>query len=165
MTPHLLDYYEKELRFIREMGVEFAKRYPKIAANLDLGSTECSDPYVERLLEGFAFLTARIQLKMDAEFPRFTQHLLEIVYPHYLAPLPSMMIVQINPDFQGGITEEGFILPRGAKIFSKTMGGGRSRCEFQIAHEVNVRPIQIKEAVYLPLGQIPNYPGLNIKTL
>lgn len=165
MTPHLLDYYEKELRFIREMGVEFAKCYPKIAANLDLGSTECSDPYVERLLEGFAFLTARIQLKMDAEFPRFTQHLLEIVYPHYLAPLPSMMIVQINPDFQGGITEEGFILPRGAKIFSKTMGGGRSRCEFQIAHEVNVRPIQIKEAVYLPLGQIPNYPGLNIKKI
>lgn len=165
MTPRLLDYYEKELRFIREMGFEFAKRYPKIAANLDLASTECSDPYVERLLEGFAFLTARIQLKMDAEFPRFTQHLLEIVYPHYLAPLPSMMIVQINPDYKGGITEDGFTLRRGAKIFSKSVGGGRSRCEFQIAHEVNVSPIRVKEAAYLPLGQVPNYPGLNAKKI
>lgn len=164
MTPRLLDYYEKELRFIREMGFEFSKRYPKIAGNLDLGSAECSDPYVERLLEGFAFLTARIQLKMDAEFPRFTQHLLEIVYPHYLAPLPSMMIVQINPDLQGGITEEGFTLQRGVKIFSKA-NGGRSRCEFQISHDVRVWPIQVKEAIYLPLGQIPNYSGLNTKKI
>lgn len=165
MTPRLLDYYEKELRFIREMGFEFSKRYPKIAANLDLGSTECSDPYVERLLEGFAFLTARIQLKMDAEFPRFTQHLLEIIYPHYLAPLPSMMIVQVNPDYKGGVTEEGFVLQRGSKLFSRAAGGGRSRCEFQIAHEVKVWPIQIKDSVYLPLGQVPVYPGLNIKEI
>ncbi|MCB1986056.1 MAG: type VI secretion system baseplate subunit TssF, partial [Nitrosomonas sp.] len=69
-TPRLLEFYEKELRFIREMGVEFSKRYPKIAAGLDLGSAECADPYVERLIESFAFLTARIQLKMDAEYPR-----------------------------------------------------------------------------------------------
>ncbi len=165
MTPRLLDYYEKELRFIREMGFEFAKRYPKIAANLDLGSTECSDPYVERLLEGFAFLTARIQLKMDAEFPRFTQHLLEIVYPHYLAPLPSMMIVQINPDYKGGITEAGFVLNRGTKFFSRAVGGGRSRCEFKIAHEVNVWPIRVREAVYLPLGQVPVHPGLHTKKI
>lgn len=165
MTPRLLDFYEKELRFIREMGFEFAKRYPKIAANLDLGSTECSDPYVERLLEGFAFLTARIQLKMDAEFPRFTQHLLEIIYPHYLAPLPSMMIVQVNPDYKGGITEEGFVLQRGARLFSRAVGGGRSRCEFQVAHEVNVWPIQVKEAAYLPLGQVPTYSGLNTKKI
>lgn len=165
MTPRLLDYYEKELRFIREMGFEFAKRYPKIAANLDLGSTECSDPYVERLLEGFAFLTARIQLKMDAEFPRFTQHFLEIIYPHYLAPLPSMMIVQVNPDYKGGITEDGFSLPRGTRLFSRAAGGGRSRCEFQTAHAVNVWPIQVKEAVYLSLGQVPVYPGLNTKKI
>lgn len=165
MMPRLLDYYEKELRFIREMGFEFAKRYPKIASNLDLGSAECSDPYVERLLEGFAFLSARIQLKMDAEFPRFTQHLLEIVYPHYLAPLPSMMIVQINPDLQGGIPEEGFKLRRGTKIFSKAIKGGRSRCEFRISHDVNVWPIQVKEAEYFPLGQVPNFTNLNTKKI
>jgi|CXWL01.1.fsa_nt_gi type VI secretion system protein ImpG len=163
MTPRLLEFYEKELQFIREMGFEFSKRYPKIAANLDLGSTECSDPYVERLLEGFAFLTARIQLKMDAEFPRFSQHLLEIVYPHYLAPLPSMMIVQIQPDHKGGITEEGFVLQRGTKLFSRASGGGRSRCEFKTAHEVRAWPIQVKEATYLPLGQVPVFNGLDIR--
>jgi len=63
MDPRFLDYYERELQFIREMGREFARAYPAIGARLDLDSMECADPYVERLLEGFAFLTARIQLK------------------------------------------------------------------------------------------------------
>ena len=76
--------------YVREMGGEFAREFPKIAGRLGLETFECADPYVERLLEGFAFLAARVQLKIDAEFPRFTQHLLEIVYPHYLAPMPSM---------------------------------------------------------------------------
>lgn len=162
MTPRLLEFYEKELQFIREMGVEFSRRYPKIAAGLDLGSAECADPYIERLIESFAFLTARIQLKMDAEYPRFTQHLLEIVYPHYLSPLPSMMVVQFNPDIKGGVAENGFLLPRNTKLVSKIVGG-RSRCTFQTAHNLTVWPIQIKEAGYLPLGQVSVYCGSNQK--
>lgn len=165
MTPRLLEFYEKELQFIREMGMEFSRRYPKIAAGLDLGSTECADPYVERLIESFAFLTARIQLKMDAEFPRFTQHLLEIVYPHYLAPLPSMMIIQINPDLKGGVTEEGFLLPRHTKLLSRTVGGGRSRSEFRTAHDIKIWPIHIKDAAYLPLGQVSTYIDSNQKEI
>ncbi len=94
MDPKLLELYEQELAFVRDMGGEFAKEFPKIASRLDLGSTEVADPYVERLLEGFAFLTARIQLKMEAEFPTFTQSLLQMVYPHYLGPTPSMAVVQ-----------------------------------------------------------------------
>jgi type VI secretion system protein ImpG len=118
MDPRLLKRYNEELRFIREMGVEFAQRYPKIAGRLDLGENECADPYVERLLEGFAFLTARIQVKMDAEFPKFTQHLLEMVYPHYLAPTPSVAVVRFDPDLNGGVTEEGFKLPRHTELRS-----------------------------------------------
>lgn len=68
MHPEMLKYYEKELQFVRGMGKEFAERYPGVAERLDLGGFECADPYVERLLEGFAFLSARIQLKLDAEF-------------------------------------------------------------------------------------------------
>src|SRR3984885_12016042 len=98
MDPRLLRLYENELAFIRDMGSEFAAEYPKIAGRLDLGNIEVADPYVERLLEGFAFLAARIQLKMAAEFPTFTQSLLQMVYPHYLAPTPSMAIVKITPD-------------------------------------------------------------------
>lgn len=163
MNPRHLEYYQKELQFIREMGAEFAQRYPKIAAALDLGGTECADPYVERLLESFAFLTARIQLKMDAEFPRFTQHLLEIVYPHYLAPLPSMTVVQFQPDLSGGVTEDGFVLPRHTRLFSRSSVKGRSKCEFQTAHEITLWPIQLDEASYLPLGEALRYAGSDIK--
>ena len=92
MDARLLDYYNRELRFMREMGAEFAEEFPKIAGRLGLDGFDCTDPYVERLLEGFAFMAARIQLKVDAEFPDFTQHLLNVVYPNYAAPTPSMVI-------------------------------------------------------------------------
>ena len=64
----------------------------KIAGRLGLEGMECSDPYVERLLEGFAFLAARVQLKIDSEFPRFTQHLMEMVFPGFISPVPAMAI-------------------------------------------------------------------------
>ncbi|MCK5189543.1 MAG: type VI secretion system baseplate subunit TssF, partial [Methylococcales bacterium] len=163
MNPRLLEYYQQELQFIREMGAEFAQHYPKIASALDLGGTECADPYVERLLESFAFLTARIQLKMDAEFPRFTQHLLEIVYPHYLAPLPSMTIVQFQPDLKGGLTEEGFVLPRHTRLFSQGGVKERSKCIFRTAHELSLWPIQLEEANYLPLGEALRYADSDVR--
>jgi len=114
-------------------------------------------------LEGFAFLTARIQLKMDAEFPRFTQHLLEMVYPHYLAPLPSMTIVQCNPDLKGGVTEVGFVLPKDTRLFSTTDIKGRTRCEFRTAHELQLWPLQLVEASYLPLGPAQRYASSGLK--
>ena len=157
MNLQMIEYYQKELQFIREMGMEFSKQHPKIAAGLDLGRTECADPYIERLLEGFAFLTARIQLKMDAEFPRFTQHLLEMVYPHYLAPLPSMTIVQFTPDLKGGVTEAGFVLPKNTRLVSTTEIKGRAKCEFRTAHELNLWPLQLTDAAYLPLGPALRY--------
>ena len=86
MDPRLLRYYNQELQHLREMGAEFARQFPKIAGRLGMNGIEVADPYVERLLEGTGFLAARIQLKLDAEFPRFTQRLLEMLHPHYLAP-------------------------------------------------------------------------------
>ena len=79
MDHRLLSYYNRELQYLRELGGEFARQFPKIAGRLGLEAFECADPYVERLLEGFAFLAARVQLKIDAEFPRFTEHLLALV--------------------------------------------------------------------------------------
>src|SRR5210317_1724485 len=98
MEPRLLKYYNRELQHVRELGAEFAQAYPKIAGRLGLEEFECADPYVERLLEGMAFLAARVQLKLDAQYPQFSQHLFEIVYPHFLAPTPSMAVVQMQPD-------------------------------------------------------------------
>src|SRR3954452_7594168 len=112
MDRRLLHYYNRELQYLRELGGEFAKQFPKIAGRLGLDAFECADPYVERLLEGFAFLAARVQLKIDSEFPRFSGHLLEMVYPHYLAPTPSMAIVQLQPSLRQGVLTEGFNVPR-----------------------------------------------------
>ena len=79
MDRRLLSHYDRELAYLRELGAEFAQEYPKVAGQLGLSSAACSDPHVERLLEGFAFLAARVQLAIDAEFPRFTEQLLDLI--------------------------------------------------------------------------------------
>src|SRR5437763_3513458 len=118
MDPRLLRYYNRELQYVREMGAEFAREFPKIAGRLGLETFECVDPYVERLLEGFAFLTARVQLKLDSEFPRFTENLLETVYPTYLAPTPSMCIAQFQHDQAEAGLADGYVIPRGTVLRS-----------------------------------------------
>jgi len=148
MDPRLLEYYNRELRFMREMGGEFAREYPKIAGRLGLESFECADPYVERLLEGFAFLAARVQLKIDAEFPTFTQHMLEMVYPHYLAPTPSMAVVELHPDLGEGALAEGFDVPRNTVLRSTIGKGEQTSCEYRTAHEVCLWPMELTAAEY-----------------
>ena len=107
MDTRLLAHYESELAFLRDMGAEFAQAYPKIASRLGMEGLEVLDPYVERLLEGTAFLSARVQLALEMQFPAFTSNLLEIVYPHFLAPVPSMMIVGLEPDIGNAAVKEG----------------------------------------------------------
>ncbi len=123
MDTRLLKHYEGELAYMRDMGAEFAAAYPKIAGRLGMEGIEVLDPYVERLLEGVAFLSARVQLELELEFPQFTSHLLEIVYPHYLAPTPSMMIAQFEPDVANSAIKSGHVLPRHTKLRSKLMDG------------------------------------------
>ena len=149
MDPRLLTYYSRELQHIREMCAEFAKDYPKIAGRLGLEGIEVADPYVERLLEGFAYMAARVQLKVDAEFPRFSKHLLEIVYPHYLAPTPSMAMVQFTPDLSEAISDEGFLVPRGTALRSIMGKGDQTACEYRTAHDVTLWAIELAEAEYL----------------
>ncbi|WP_285446698.1 type VI secretion system baseplate subunit TssF [Xanthomonas sp. fls2-241-TYG-148] len=149
MDPRLLPYYSRELQHVRDMGAEFAREYPKIAGRLGLDAFECADPYVERLLEGFAFLAARVQLKLDAQYPVFTQHLLEMVYPHYLAPLPSMAVVQLQPDLKDSGLAAGVAVPRHSALRSLIGAGERTACEFRTAHAVTLWPLQLAEAKYL----------------
>jgi type VI secretion system protein ImpG len=149
MDPRLLKYYNRELQYIREMGGEFAGEYPKIAARLGLDGFECADPYVERLLEGFSFLAARVQLKLDAEFPRFTQHLLEMVYPHSLSPTPSMVIAQYQPNTEEAGLAEGFTVPRNLAMRSLLGKGEQTPCEYRSAHAVQLWPLEISGAEYL----------------
>ncbi|MEO8807631.1 MAG: type VI secretion system baseplate subunit TssF [Burkholderiaceae bacterium] len=161
MDPNLLRHYNEELAHLREVGAEFALEFPKIAARLSLDGLEVSDPYVERLLEGFAFLAARIQLKLDAEHPRFVQHLLETVYPGFLSPVPSMMIARMRPDPLDPNLQRGFVVKRGSALASEQLRGQNTRCEFRTAHDVTLWPIEITSAQYfsfapdLPLAKLP----------
>ena len=95
MRDELLGYYERELIFLRRMGAEFAKKYPKIAARFLLDEEKIEDPHVERIIEAFALLSGRIGLKLDDELPEITESFLNVLYPHYLAPIPSMAIAEI----------------------------------------------------------------------
>src|SRR4051812_23888829 len=128
MDPRLLRHYNQELLHLREMGAEFAEQFPKIASRLRIDGLEVSDPYVERLLEGFAFLTARIQLKLEAEFPRFTERMVEVLYPHFLAPIPSMLIAQLKPDLGDAGLASGVTISRGSMMRSLPPKGGATEC-------------------------------------
>ncbi len=162
MDRRLLERYTRELQFIREMGGEFAREFPKIAGRLSLDEFECADPYVERLLEGFAFLAARVQLKHDAEFSRFTQHLLEMVYPHYLSPVPSMAVVQLEPDRGEGSLAEGFTVPRGAVLRSPLGKGDQTPCEYRTAHDVSLWPLELQAAEYFTHARDPGRGGASL---
>jgi type VI secretion system protein ImpG len=161
MDRRLLRYYNRELQHVREMGGEFAREFPKIAARLSLDGMACADPYVERLLEGFAFLAARVQLKLDAEFPRFTQSMLDTIYPHYLTPTPSMVVVQFHPDLTEGGLAEGFVIPRDTALRGQLGKGEQTACEYRTAHDVTLLPLQVVEAQYytreLASLEVPGY--------
>jgi len=151
MDERLLNLYNIELRHLREMAGEFAREYPKIAGRLALdrdAKEACPDPYVERLLEGFAWLAARVHLKLDAEFPRFTQALLETIYPHYLSPVPSMAVVRFEIDAQQPALAAGVPIPRGTSLKSNLGKGERTPCMFQTAHDVKLLPLRVLEARY-----------------
>jgi len=167
MDPRLLRYYNQELQHLHEMGAEFAQQFPKIAARLGMDGIEVTDPYVERLLEGVGFMAARVQLKLDAEFPRFTQRLLEIIYPNFLAPTPSMLIAQFRPLLTETNLATGFTVPRGSSMRSQMGKGDSTACEFRTAQDVTLWPIELASAEYfsfapdLPLNALPV--GQNVK--
>lgn len=151
MDKRFLGLYNEELQFIREQSGEFAAAYPKIAGRLALdreGKEICPDPFVERLLEGFAFLTARVRHKFDAGFPRFTQGLLETIYPHYLCPTPSMLVARFEAELADGALVGGFKIPRGTTLRALPGKNERTACEFRTAHDATLWPLRLSEAQY-----------------
>ena len=137
----LLLYYERELRFIRRLASEFAEKYPEVAGRLLLESTKCEDPHVERLIEAFAMLTARVHLRLDDDFSEISDALLGILYPHYLRPVPSMTVVQLTVDQDAGSIEGGFHVERGSLLHSRSVEG--VRCCFRTAYSAQLFPIEV----------------------
>jgi type VI secretion system protein ImpG len=144
MRDDLLLYYERELTFLRQMGAEFSARYPKVASRLVLEEDKCEDPHVERMLEAFAFLAARVHLKIDDEFPEITEALLGILYPHYLRPIPSMTVAQFHMDPEQAPPATGLKLERGAALSSRPVNG--VPCKFRTCYDVAFWPVEVAEA-------------------
>lgn len=147
MDSQFLNYYERELQFIKEMGAEFAKEYPKVASRLALDGSEVQDPYVERLLEGFAFLTARLQLRMDAQYPRFLQSLFQQIFPAYLAPRPSATVVNFALDPKAGL-EGSLGLPKGTRLRASKGPADQTACEFVTTQSCELVPVALESVEY-----------------
>lgn len=149
MNSKLISYYSKELRYLRDMGQEFADQYPKVAARLKITENETPDPYVERLLEGVAFLTARTQLKIDAEYPKFVRRILEVVYPQFLYPIPASTIVKFDTSNHYNVSvinklKRGYqfeSLP--IELPSATLG-----CQFSVTQDTELTPINLESSLY-----------------
>ena len=144
MRDELLGYYERELAFMRHMGAEFAQKYPKIAARLQIESDKCEDPHVERMIEAFAFLAGRIHLKIDDQFPEVTESFLNVLYPHYLAPIPSMSIVQFALDTAQGALTTGYAIERGTTLYSRPIQG--TPCRFRTCYPAMLWPVEVATA-------------------
>jgi type VI secretion system protein ImpG len=144
MRDELLGYYERELIFLRRMGAEFAQKYPKIAARLHLDEEKIEDPHVERMIEAFAFLSGRIGLKLDDELPEITESFINLLYPHYLAPIPSMAIAQFSFGSENDKLTAVQRLERGARLNSRPVDG--TPCRFRSAYDVDLAPLILESA-------------------
>ena len=152
MRDDLLHYYEQELGYLRRAGAGFAERYPKVASRLLLEPTRCADPHVERLLEAFAFLAARVHLKLDDDFSQISEALLSVIYPQYLRPVPSLSVAEFRlaPE-QAGLTK-GHAIPRGAALYSKPVGG--TPCRFRTCYDTTLWPVTVTGAQWRTPDQL-----------
>src|SRR3954451_23112618 len=152
MRDELLLYYERELDYLRKSAAQFAEKHPKVASRLVLEPTKCEDPHVERLLEAFAFLAARVHLKLEDEFPEITEALLSVVYPQLVRPLPSMSVVEFQLDPEKGKLSSGLRIDRGAQLFSKPISG--VPCTFRTCYETTLWPVTVAAAELSPPSRL-----------
>jgi type VI secretion system protein ImpG len=149
MDRVFLEYYEEELTHIRSLAGEFAAIHPNVAGNLSIESTPCPDPYVERLLEGVAFLAARTRLKVDGEASRYVRNLIDALYPDLAGSGPAMSMAQLVPGPQVERMLDGHVVKRGTRIISGLREGLQTRSTFTTAQDVRLWPVEIAEVEYL----------------
>lgn len=159
MRDDLLFHYSQELTYLRYLGAEFANKYPKVAGRLLLEAGKCDDPHVERLLEGFAFLAARIYTKINDEFPEVVESLLSVLYPYYLRPLPSASVVQFHLDPEQGKLMSGLPIPRGSLLYSAPVAG--TPCKFQTCYDTTLWPLEVKSADWRSADRIQPPPPVS----
>jgi len=139
-----LEYYKRELSYLRRMGLEFSRTYPKIAGRLELEADGCPDPHIQRLIESFAFLTGRIQYNIESELSHISSALLGVLYPQFLNPMPSMSIAWFKPDMTHGGLTSGYLIPKNTPIFANSEQG--DICRFRTAYPVVLFPVTVSYA-------------------
>jgi type VI secretion system protein ImpG len=153
MSESIYRYYERELLFIRQLAQEFARQYPAAAGRLLLEPGRSVDPHVERLIEAFALLAGRVQHKLDDEFPELTDALLGVLYPHYLAPVPSLAVVQFVADPTRTPLNDGFLIDRHNRLRTRPVND--LPCRYRTAYPVMLWPLAVTQARFQP----PPFPG------
>lgn len=154
MSDKLLQHFETELAFIKQSAAEFAKQHPATASSLQLSADTIDDPLVARLLSGFAFMNARVQQKLSDDFPELTDAMLDTLYPHYLRPIPSMGVVQFEPDEDLDTTAT---INKGTLIETEAFQG--QTCRFKTCYPTSVHPFKVDSASLMPRPFIA--PGSN----
>ena len=149
----LLPHYERELGLLRERAQAFAERYPKVAGALMMRGDVVEDPHVERMIESFALLAARVHKRLDDDFPLFTESMLEVLYPHYLRPFPSCSVVHMDVGAQAGQMTRSTAVPRGTVLHSRPVKG--VACRFRTSQDVHLLPVRIERAEYRQSLQAP----------
>lgn len=141
MQDDLLQYYERELAYLRRLGAQFAEQYPKVASRLQLEASKCEDPHVERLLEGFAFLAARVHHRIDDDIPELSEAFLEVLYPQHVRPVPAMSIAELQLDPVQGAMPAGFAVERGSELRTPPVQG--VPCLFQTSYDTTLWPLTV----------------------
>ncbi len=140
----LLEHYQRELTYLRRMGTEFAKQYPKVAGRLELGVDGSPDPHIERLLESFAFLTARIQYNLESEFPLLSTALLGALYPQFLSPVPPMTVARFELDPDQVKLTSAHVIPKHTPLKTK-----QGECKFRTCYPVELLPVEVTKAEFI----------------
>lgn len=147
----LLPYYERELAFLRQHSREFAERYPKLAAQLLLSGEACDDPHVERMIQSFALMSARVSKKLEDSYPQFTEAFLNVLYPHYLRPFPSCSIACF--EYRGGELSSAGSVARGTLLQSRPIKG--AVCKFRTAWDLQLHAVSIAAVTFDPVASAP----------
>src|SRR5262245_15866450 len=155
-SERLFGYYDRELTFIRQLALDFKARYPRVAGRLSLdAAAQSADPHVERMIEAFALLTANTQVKLDDEFPELTDAMLQVLYPHYLAPIPSMTILQFTLIPGSADAPSGYTLPARSPLITPPVDDVVVR--YRTGAATTLWPIEVVEAKF---REPPYPPGL-----
>lgn len=162
MDPRIIEFYNEELLHLRSEAADFGREYKDQAGRLALDEKRVEDPYVERLLEGVAFLAARVRLKLDTQYPVFTQQMLEVLFPGWLAPSPSACVLRMQPDLTDSNLASGVVYPRGSGVRGTIRGNSDVRCDFVTSRDLQLLPLRISSVQYVA-GRPESFPEAQLE--